>query len=173
MTISLLKYNLTVDPFLVSELQQFKLLIKTGEVHLYEGQSSSRTYIGQGKVSIYAPNTESSSCYLTTLESVGVYLSQKPTIAPGVRVERSGKQGWRGKVLEVSGEYALVDWGGSSEWMHRYDIYPLDESGRPIRAGARASIFEAARRGRRVLAAQPAKPAPPQNSSSHTQMELF
>jgi len=173
LTINLLKYNLTIEPFLFIALTSSALSTKTGESYIYEGQSFSRAYIGQGETSLYAPDTVSPACYLFSLETVGAYLTQKPTIAPGIQVERSGKDGWKGKVLEVSGEYALVDWRGSTEWMHRYDIYPLDESGRPIRAGAKANIFEAARRGRRVLAAQPAKPALPKNSPSHNQMELF
>lgn len=128
---------------LLEQLEQSNLSSDTGQINLCQTGLEYSDILSMGG---------KSKIYLNHLEKV--VRSIKPGIcrAPGTRVERMGIIGWKGRILEVAGDRALVSWVGYPQgWHPLYELYPLDELGKPLIPNGEINIFQTALRGRLSL----------------------
>lgn len=91
---------------------------------------------------------------LAPLESACLQFEHQPFITIGSLAEKMGTYGKKGRIELILGDRALINWGYSKEWLPTYELYPLDESGKPILPGEVKDIFQVARRGRIAITAQ-------------------
>jgi hypothetical protein len=136
-------------------LQESVLSLEAGEADLRIPDSKSHIHFPEElhHVLLQTPETGSAKHQFITLKKVTVYFQVQPAIRLNGLVERMGVYGWRGRVLQVSDDNALVNWGSRHRWHPLYELYPLDESGRPILPGTKENIFQIARSGRITLSA--------------------
>lgn len=143
MSTQIVRLELKVKQCLPEKLDQINLFSDTGQVVLYQTglEYSDNLSIG-GK----------SKIYLNQLERVVISIKSGICRAPGTRVERMGIIGWKGRILEVAGDRALVSWVGYPQgWHPLYELYPLDELGKPLIPNGEINIFQTALRGRLSL----------------------
>jgi hypothetical protein len=166
--------SLKVKQILIDRLEQTSLAADVGRVILDRPTplEHGKIVIERGCCSLELPPQGKVRVHLNSLEKVTIQLKQEIFLAPGVRVEQMGTGGRTGTIREIVADSALVKWGGHKfTWHPLYELYPLDESGKPTIPKGEANIFQTALRGRRSLAPKVVEVRVPQPECN--QMELF
>jgi hypothetical protein len=132
------------------------------------------TTVGQNNIySVYLHTKTLRTSIKSTMLKVSIDIEEKALFNKSSYVERMGRRGWRGRILEISSDSALVNWGGGKTWVPMYELYPLDEQGKPhiynnIRK-KKFNLLETARHARSKLGDN----YPERNNSDIQQMNLF
>jgi hypothetical protein len=87
------------------------------------------------------------------LESTGINFEQGDLFFVGDRVIQTTGFPWKGKILKIENNRALVNWEKNSKdkWHPLCELYPLNELGKRILPGGQPDIFRSARYGREML----------------------
>jgi hypothetical protein len=168
------KQSLKVKQFLIDRLEQSNVSADIGRVILDRSTplEHGEIVIERGCCSIRLPPQGKVRVHLNSLEKVTIQLKQEIFLALGVRVEQMGTGGRTGTIREIVADRALVKWGGHTlTWHPLYELYPLDESGKPIIPKGEANIFQTALRARISLAPKLVEVRVPQPDVN--QLELF